>query len=329
MNEPALFLPIISDGEDKSSIIKNRIRKNYRHIKKWAKRTSTNCFRIYNRDIKEYPLAIDFYAGNFLVQLFYYDRNCDEPSIDLKNEIEEALCSIFKTTSEHIYWRFRIRRKKLQQYEKINDQKEFFVAVEYGVKFKINLSDYLDTGLFLDHRETRRLIFSIAKDKRVLNLFAYTCSFSVHAALGGASFTKSIDLSNTYTDWGKDNFILNNLSLKNNVVLREDCMKFLDDAFSSKEKYDIIIIDPPTISRSKKMDQMFDIQEDHIFLIKKAFMLLSSEGIIFFSTNSKKFNIDESELSAFLIKDITDKTLPLDFKNKKNRYLWQITKKKY
>ena len=137
-------------------------------------------------------------------------------------------------------------------------------SLEYGVAFKINLLDYLDTGLFLDHRETRKIVASQAKDKRVFNLFAYTCSFSVHAAMAGASFTKSVDMSNTYTAWGKENFKLNNLSLKNNEIVREDCLKFLDDEIKAGDKYDIIIIDPPTISRSKKMDQMFDIQVDYI-----------------------------------------------------------------
>lgn len=325
MNELSLFLPLISDGEDKSSIIKNRIRKNYRHIRKWAKRTSTNCFRIYNRDIKEYPLAIDFYSGNFSVQFFSYDRDFDEPSNDLKNEIDDALCSIFGVSKDHIYWRSRIKRKKIEQYEKMDDQRDFFTVLEYGIKYKVNLTDYLDTGLFLDHRETRRLVASYAKGKSVLNLFSYTASFSVTAAFLGASYTKSVDLSNTYTKWAQDNFILNGLSLKNNEIVRSDCMQFLEESICSKDRYDIIIIDPPTISRSKKMDQMFDIQEDYIFLINKSSLLLRSDGIIFFSTNSKKFKFDESELSKFFIEEITNKTQTLDFKNKKNHRCWKIT----
>jgi 23S rRNA G2069 N7-methylase RlmK/C1962 C5-methylase RlmI len=325
MNENSLFLPEISDGEDKSSIIKNCIRKNYRHIRKWAKRSFTNCFRIYDRDIKEYPLVIDFYAGRFCVQFFSYDRDCDEPSVDLEEEIDQMLCSLFDVSSDLIYWRTRIRRRKTEQYEKKNEKEEFFTVLEYGVKFKVNLNDYLDTGLFLDHRETRRLVASIAKDKRVLNLFAYTCSFSVHAAIAGASFTKSVDLSNTYTDWGRDNFILNSLSLKNNEIVRDDCMKFLEDEIHSSSLFDIIVIDPPTISRSKKMDQMFDIQLDYPFLITRALKLLSSDGVIFFSTNSRRFKLDEYSLDSCLIRDITKKTLPLDVHNKKIHRCWKIT----
>ncbi|NGX44495.1 MAG: Ribosomal RNA large subunit methyltransferase K [Candidatus Anoxychlamydiales bacterium] len=325
MHESSIFLPIIADGEDKSSIIKNRIRKNYRHIRKWAKRSYTNCFRIYDRDIKEYPLAIDFYNGRFSVHFFSYDRELNEPSAQLHEEIDQALCSIFGTTTDHIYWRTRVRRRKKEQYEKIDQQKDFFTVFEYGAKFKVNLKDYLDTGLFLDHRETRKWVSSIAKGKRVLNLFSYTCSFSVQAALAGASFTKSVDLSNTYLSWGRDNFILNSLPKENNEIIRADCMKFLDEKIDSLSLFDIIIIDPPTISRSKKMDQMFDIQIDYPYLISKSLKLLLANGIIFFSTNSRKFKLDESLLNSCSIEEITDKTIPLDFHNKKIHRCWKIT----
>jgi len=324
MQKPSLVLPNIADGEDKSSIIKNCIRKNYRHLRKWAKRSFTDCFRIYNRDIKEYPIAIDFYAGRFCAQFFAYDRDCDEPSSKLKEEVDQALCSIFGTSSDFIYWRTRVKRKKTQQYEKIDKKEDFFTVLEYGTKFKVNIKDYLDTGLFLDHRETRRLVASIAKGKRILNLFAYTCSFSVLAALAGASFTKSVDLSNTYTNWGRENFILNSLCNKNNEIVRADCMKFIDDEIYTGSRFDIIIIDPPTISRSKKMDKIFDIQIDYSSLITKAIKLLSSEGVIFFSTNSRKFKLSESLLGLCLIKEITDKTISLDFCKKKNHRCWKI-----
>ena len=198
------------------------------------------------------------------------------------------------------------------------------MVLEYGIKFKVNLLDYLDTGLFLDHRETRQLVAARAKEKRLLNLFAYTCSFSVHAAAAGAIFTKSVDMSNTYTDWGRDNFILNSLPLKNNPIVRADCLKFLDEEIFSKTKYDIIVIDPPTISRSKKMDQMFDIQLDYISLIKKCLNLLSPDGVIFFSTNSRKFTFDHSQFESCTIIDISNKTIPIDFHSQKIHQCWKI-----
>lgn len=326
MNEQTILLPDVLDGEDKSSFFKNRIRKNYQHIRKWAKRSQTNCFRIYDRDIKEYPLAIDFYAGRFCVHYFSYDREEDEPRQDLKEETAWALATLFGAKPDSIYQRTRIRRTKIEQYEKVSEEKTFFTVLEYGVKFKVNLVDYLDTGLFLDHRETRRLVASIAKGKRLLNLFAYTCSFSVHAAIAGAAFTKSVDLSNTYTAWGEDNFALNSISLKNNVVVRADCLKFLEDEIANRTKYDIIVIDPPTISRSKKMDQMLDIQLDYVYLLEKSLELLSPDGTLFFSTNSRKFIFEASLFPTCSIEEITKKTIPLDFHNQKIHRCWRIRK---
>ncbi len=322
MLDPEIFLPSIVDGEDKSSQLKNRIRKNYRHLRKWAKRTKTDCFRIYDREIKMYPLAIDFYAGRFSVQYFSYDREQDEPPPELIEEIDQALYSIFGASEEQIYWRSRVKRKKTQQYEKRAAEQEFFTVYEYGVKFKINLNDYLDTGLFLDHRETRQMVASIAKGKRVLNLFAYTCSFSVFAALAGASYTKSVDLSNTYTKWGEDNFLLNSLPLETNEIVRADCMQFLE--IPPDTLFDVIVIDPPTLSRSKKMEQMFDIQRDHPYLITQALKFLAPQGVIFFSTNSRKFKLDEALSDICSIEEITAKTLPQDFHNKKIHRCWKI-----
>jgi 23S rRNA (cytosine1962-C5)-methyltransferase len=325
MDEIKVVLPTIADGEDKSSALGNRIRKNYKYVRKWAKRSATDCFRIYDREIRQYPLAIDFYAGRFCVQYFSRTRGQDDPPAELVEEIVHLLGKIFGASRESIYWRTRAKHKETRQYEKIGDSKEFFTVLEYGVKFKINLHDYLDTGLFLDHRETRRMVASISKGKRLLNLFAYTCSFSVHAAVAGAQFTKSVDMSNTYTAWGRDNFLLNSISLKNHEIVRADCLKFLDDEIRFGIKYDVIVIDPPTISRSKKMSQLFDIQVDYVFLILKALKLLSSGGVIFFSTNSRKFVLDESRFSSCSIEDISAKTIPLDFHDPKIHRCWKIS----
>lgn len=316
------LLPAIADGEDKSSPLANRIRNNYRHVKKWAKRSGTDCFRIYDREIRQYPLAIDFYAGRFCVQYFAKGAENDDPPPELSAETERALSTIFAAAPESIYWRTRARSKATRQYEKKGESKEFFTVTEYGVKFWINLLDYLDTGLFLDHRETRHLVASQSKDKRLLNLFAYTCSFSVHAAVAGAAFTKSVDMSNTYTDWGRDNFNLNGCSPKNNEIIRADCLKFLDE---ERAQYDIIIIDPPTISRSKKMDQLFDIQVDYITLIAKSLKLLASGGVIVFSTNSRRFVLDASLFADRTVLEISNKTIPLDFHDPKVHRCWKIS----
>ncbi len=317
-------LPQIADGEDKSSPFKNRIRKSYRHIRKWAKRTNTNCFRIYDREIPNYQLAIDFYDGRFCVQYFSKYRDEPDPTEELFNEVQDALIQIFAISEDQIYWRNRIRRRKTEQYEKRDEAHEFFSVLEYGVKFRINLVDYLDTGLFLDHRETRRIVSDYCTGKKVLNLFSYTCSFSVHAAMKGSLFTKSVDMSNTYTAWGRENFLLNGLSLEKNEIVREDCLKFLLAEVQKGKKYDVIIIDPPTISRSKKMEQLFDIQQDYIFLLQQAEKLLSPTGMIFFSTNSRRFKIDESLFPKLSFEEISHKTLPLDFHDPKIHRCWKI-----
>ena len=307
--------PEIINGEDKSSPFINCFRNNYRHVRKWAKRTNTNCFRIYDRELYHYPLAIDYYAGRFCVHHFLQDTD-DEA---LVKEVEKALRDTFGPCE--IFFRSRIRRKKFEQYEKQNETLSFFHVLEHGVTFKVNLVDYLDTGLFLDHRQTRQIVAKEAKDKRVLNLFAYTCAFSVHAAMHGASFTKSVDMSNTYTAWGRENFALNGLSAKNNEIVRADCLTFLEN---ERDKYDIIIIDPPTISRSKKMQKMFDVQEDYLFLLDRAKKLLLDGGAIFFSTNSRKFVFDENAVGMH-VQEISQKTLPLDFHDPKIHRCWRLS----
>ena len=320
-----LTLPPIAEGEDKSSPLCNRIRNNYRHLRKWAKRTSTDCFRLYDRAIPQYPLIIDFYAGRFCVHYISPSRDKPEPSPELIEEIHRILGSLFNIPEVAINWRTRRKTKQTRQYEKKDTAHEFFTVHEYGIKFKINLKDYLDTGLFLDHRETRQQVAALSKSKRVLNLFAYTCSFSVHAAAAGASYTKSVDMSNTYTAWGKDNFRLNALSLKNNDIVRADCLKFIDDEVWTGTKYDIIIIDPPTVSRSKKMSGLFEIQTDYVTLLSKALLLLNQEGIIFFSTNSRKFKLDETLFKECKIQEITAKTIPWDFHDKTIHRCWKIS----
>lgn len=325
MTEINISLPVIGDGEDKSSPLKNCIRNNYRHIRKWAKRTGTNAFRIYDRDSKEYPLAIDYYDGRFCLHYFASATEQEEPPTELAEKTLQALYSLFTAEPSSIYWRTRKKREKIEQYEKVGETKEFFVVYEYGVKFWVNLLDYLDTGLFLDHRETRQRVASFSKGKRLLNLFAYTCSFSVQAACCGASFTKSVDMSNTYIAWGKENFLLNGLPLKNHELVRADCLKFLDEEIERGALYDIVVVDPPTLSRSKKMDTFFDIQIDYVPLLSKALKLLAKGGILFFSTNSRRFVLDETLFTEWTIRDISEKTIPLDFHNRKIHKTWEFS----
>lgn len=318
------LLPII-DGEDKSSSFKNCLRNNYRHLRKWAKRTLTTAFRIYDHDIPYYPVVVDFYGGRFAVQCFVKRQDENEVPDWLLEEVNNAIISLFDVSEELIYWRNRIRRARTEQYEKSGEEGEFFPVFEYGAKFLINLTDYLDTGLFLDHRETRQMVKKLAKGKSLLNLFAYTCSFSVQAALGGASFTRSVDLSNTYTLWGRENFRLNHLADESHSIIRADCLKFLDSEITSGATYDLIIIDPPTLSRSKKMDQLFDIQVDYPSILSKALRLLAPQGTLFFSTNSRRFVLDETLFPNAQVQEISAKTLPLDFRDPRIHRCWRFS----
>lgn len=323
-----LLLPILSDAEDKhSSDLKNRIRKNYNHIKKWAKRTCSNCFRIYDHEVPGYPLAIDYYDGRFLIHYFSKDKQAPDLPGALQEEIEKTLSSLFHADKNSFFFRTRIKRDKLEQYEKLSSKEDFFIVQEYGHAFLVNLTDYLDTGLFLDHKETRRLVALQAEGKSLLNLFAYTGSFTVYAAKAGASFTKTVDLSNTYTAWAERNFLINHLPLESHHIIREDCMKFLEQEVKTSNRYDLIVIDPPTVSRSKKMTDFFDVQRDYIFLIEKALHLLKPKGIIFFSTNLRSFSFDTAIFPQCRIEDISKKTLPIDFHNQKIHKCFQITLK--
>lgn len=324
MSSLELHLPLIADEEDKDSALKNRLRNTYRHLRKWAKRTQTNAFRIYDREIREYPLAIDFYAGRFCVHYFAPSKEDEEAPQELHDEVALALSSLFGAKPKDIFWRTRIKREKVQQYEKQLASKAFFSIFEYGVQFYVNLLDYLDTGLFLDHRETRQLVAAASKGKRLLNLFSYTAAFSVHAAVAGSTFTKSVDMSNTYTGWAKNNFLLNKLPLKNHQLVRADCLKFLQEELLTRTQYDVIVIDPPTISRSKKMEGLFDLQNAYIDLISNALLLLKKDGVIFFSTNSRKFVFDPSHFPLCRVIDISKKTIPLDFHDPKTHRCWKI-----
>ncbi|MFA6653404.1 MAG: class I SAM-dependent methyltransferase [Candidatus Delongbacteria bacterium] len=302
----------------------NRLVKNYKHYRKSARRTDTDCFRIYDRDIPEFPLTADYYAGKFLFQ--YYSKVPDE---EVPGEItvivSEGLKAVFGISDDDIFWKVRKKRALLEQYEKMSESRDYFTGKENGMRFFINLKDYIDTGIFLDHRPARETAATMSGGKTVLNLYSYTGSFSVYCAKAGAESTLSVDMSNTYTEWAAENMKLNGFDLKDHQFIREDCMKFLDRAAKERLKFDMIIIDPPTISRSKKMDEMFDVNKDHPELIRRSAKLLKGgRGLIFFSTNSRKFKMDEQLVSDFEIQDISSRTIPDGFRDKKIHKVYLI-----
>ncbi len=304
----------------------NRLIKNTKHLAKWARRENIVCYRLYDADLPDYALAIDCYGSNLHVQEYAAPKSIDpEKAQQRLQDAVNAIKILFKHSDKQIVIKKRQRQKRLSQYEKQNDHQKLFVVSEKKASFLINLTDYLDTGLFLDHRNIRFEIASMADGKRFLNLFCYTATASIHAALNGASQTTSVDLSNTYLDWAKKNFALNGLSDDQHQLIQMDVTEWLK---INKKKFDLILLDPPTFSNSKRMHGNLDIQRDHVQLIQSTMRHLSSQGTLFFSTHFQHFQLSTDDLDDFILKDITADTIATDFKrHKKIHQCWKIQHK--
>lgn len=303
--------------------IKNRVEKNYKHRSKWAKRENIEAYRIYDRDIPEFPYIVDLYKDQIVIYE-KTDEEIDADKLDHYDYLVEAVCQIFNKDPEDIILKSRYRKREKEQYEKLENKNEYLEVSEHQGKFLVNLHDYLDTGLFLDHRPLRQIIYKEAKDKKVLNLFSYTGSISVFAALGGAKSVTSVDLSSTYQEWAKKNFNLNNLSLREHNFIIESALEYLPKA---QNKFDLIILDPPTFSNSKRMDQDFDVERDQVELINQCMRILNPDGILYFSNNKRKFKLDESLKDNYLISNITGRTIPIDFHDQKIHHAFTIKHK--
>jgi len=317
--------------EHRTAIL-NRLKKNYKHIGRWARKNKIECYRLYSADIPEYAAAIDIYGDKVHVQEFQapstIEINKAKQRFDL---LIDVIPEVLDLKKEDIVVKTRRQQKGLSQYEKQNDDRNFFIVEEGGFNFYINLTDYLDTGLFLDHRLTRQYVFDQIKANKkpvnFLNLFSYTSSVSVYAAFAGAK-TTSIDMSNTYTNWSMRNFRLNNLTVNDHEFIKADCIKWLSNEANKDNRYDFIFIDPPTFSNSKSMEDMFDVQRDHVFLIESAVKLLSEDGVILFSNNFRKFKLDKTLSEKYNIDNITSATIPEDFKrNQKIHHCFVIKHK--
>lgn len=306
------------------SMFFNRVKKNYVHLRKWAKREGHTAFRVYDRDIPEFPFAVDYYDGALVVSYYAHAEETEEQQEELLALGKAELCTLFGTEGTEVFVKERRRKQGQTQYEKLAQSSVRRVVEEYGLKFVVNLSDYLDTGLFLDHRMTRKMLGSLSSQKRVLNLFCYTGSASVHAAASGAQSVTSVDLSNTYLAWAQENFEINNFSMKAHLFIRDDVQKFLQSAAKRNEKYDVIFVDPPSFSNSKKMEGFFDVQLHHVPLLQECLAVLAPGGIVVFSNNLRTFKIDKDAFPGLEISNITEKTLPPDFRNKRIHNVWLL-----
>jgi 23S rRNA (guanine2445-N2)-methyltransferase / 23S rRNA (guanine2069-N7)-methyltransferase len=321
--EPGRPPPIDADAaraRPGAQMFANRLKKNLDRLASWADREQVSCYRLYDADMPEYAFAMDLYqsdpagtAGRWL----YVQEYAPPATVDrarAKARREEAISVLPEVTGlpmEAIYWRTRRPQKGKTQYEAIADVDERVVVEESGLKFLVNFTDYLDTGLFLDHRKTRERIRELARDKRFLNLFCYTGAATAYAAAGGAKSTTSVDMSRTYLDWAKRNLAVNGLAGPQHAFVQEDCLAWLAEA--RLDRYDLVFLDPPTFSNSKRMDREFDVQRDHVDLIRATLKLLAPGGLLVFSTNFRKFKLDAEALQDLKVREITRSTIPQDF----------------
>ena len=308
-------------------MVLNRLKKNQRKLDGWRKKSGISCYRLYDADIPEYAVAVDIYDQSIYVQEYAPPNTISEKvARERFGEIKQAVKEFSASFRGKIHYKERRRQKGDSQYERLNDGPSDTIHVSEGnALFEVNLSDYLDTGLFLDHRPVRGLIGEMVKGKSFLNLFCYTAAASVQAAMAGASHSLSIDMSNTYLDWAQRNFDLNSLRSSKHQLLRADCVKWLE---IEGELYDVIFLDPPTFSNSKKMDSVLDIQRDHGDLIRSSMAKLVPGGTLIFSNNFRKFKMDELTVRQFDCQNITPQTLDVDFaRNPRIHNVWKIKRR--
>ena len=310
--------------QDKYTQFSNRLAKMYAHRSKKASKQGVSCYRLYDLDLPEFPFAIDLYENH--VHVAEYKRNHTLTEQEHAQWLEhscQCLADTLKVPPANIHVKRReVIADRKQQYTRLQQNDQRLVVQEHGLKFFVNLDDYLDTGLFLDHRPTRLQIRDLCANQEVLNLFAYTGSFSVYAAAGGASRVTTVDLSHTYLDWAKENFALNKLPESPHRFIASNVLDWLKTEQSMQ--YDLIVCDPPTFSNSKKMHGVFDIQRDHPALINQCLRLLNPEGALLFSTNNRRFRLYDEHINTKTIRDLTRSTTGFDFDGKLQRLCFEI-----
>lgn len=304
----------------------NRLRKNQKKLAKWAKQQGVDCYRLYDADLPEYNVAVDIYGNKVVIQEYAPPKTVDERKARQRLfDVITATMNVLELTSNQLVLKTRQRQKGKQQYEKLAQKDDFFLVNEYNAKLLVNLTDYLDTGLFLDHRIARRMLGEMSRGKDFLNLFCYTGTATVHAGLGGAKSTTSVDMSRTYLEWAEKNLQANQLTGRQHRLMQADCLNWLAN---TDEQFDLIFIDPPTFSNSKRMDGTFDVQRDHVQLITHLKRMLRRGGTVMFSNNKRGFKMDLEALTELGLKaqEITAKTLSEDFaRNRQIHNCWLIS----
>ncbi|MDT8434930.1 MAG: bifunctional 23S rRNA (guanine(2069)-N(7))-methyltransferase RlmK/23S rRNA (guanine(2445)-N(2))-methyltransferase RlmL [Anaerosomatales bacterium] len=319
-----------------AAMLGNRLRKSARHLGKWARRTGVSCYRVYDADLPEYAVAVDVYegagpdAGKRVAHVAEYAPPATiEPEVASRrlHEAVATVADVLDIAPADVFLKVRRRQKGSAQYTRQSDVRRTMIVAESGLLFEVNLSEYLDTGLFLDHRETRAMLRDASPGARFLNLYAYTGAATVYAAAGGAASTTTVDLSSTYLDWAERNMLLNGLTGGKHTRVRADVLEWLERSVGRTHPFDLVFCDPPTFSNSKRMEGTFDVQRDHVQLIDRILPLLAEDGVLIFSNNFRKFRMEAGVLEGVGVEDITRQTIPQDFeRNPKIHNTWRITK---
>ena len=313
-------------ARQQAEIFRNRLVNRARHLRRWPARRGITCYRLYDRDVPEVPLAVDRYED--CLHIAEYDRPHDRTPAEHADWLDlmvRTAGQVMEVDPRRIFLKRRVRQRGARQYERYAEEKRVFDVSEGGLKFQVNMSDYVDTGLFLDHRITRSMVGEAARGKRFLNLFGYTGAFTVYAAAGGAQSTVTVDLSNTYLEWAKRNMWLNDLAGPSHRFVSSDGMSFLAD-LPDVPCYDLAVVDPPTFSNSKKTQSFWDVQRDHVRLLNCLLARMVPGGIVFFSTNFRRFKLAEAELQGAVVREITRQTVPPDYRNRRVHRCWQIVR---
>jgi 23S rRNA G2069 N7-methylase RlmK/C1962 C5-methylase RlmI len=303
-----------------AEMLANRLRKNERRLRDWARRSGVACYRLYDRDIPEVPLAIDWYDGHLHVSQYAAAHKEHTEAPGWLDAMVEAAAQALGVPPERRHVKRRERQRGGAQYERFGARGERLVVPEGGHRFYVNLDDYLDTGLFLDHRPLRARVEAEAAGRRFLNLFCYTAAFTVYAAAGGAVASTSVDLSGTYLDWARDNLELNGLASPAHRFVRSDVRAFLAE---TDDRWDLVVLDPPTFSRSKRTPDDLDLQRDHAALVGAVRRVLRPGGVVYFSTNNRHFRLDPQIAAG--AEDISEQTIPPDFRDRRIHRCWRIT----
>ena len=320
------FGGLTEKAKEQAEIFRNRLIKRARHLRRWPRKQGITCYRLYERDEPQVPLVVDRYED--CLHITEYERPHDRSPAEHADWLDlmaRTAADALEIDRSKTFLKRRQRQRGTRQHERLGDENRLFVVHEGGLKFLVNLSDYVDTGLFLDHRITRSRVREEAKDKRFLNLFGYTGAFTVYAADGGAASTVTVDLSNTYLDWAQQNLGLNELDGPAHRFVRSDALEYLR-TLPEQTCFDLAVVDPPTFSNSKRTEDVWNVQRDHVQLLTAVFERMEPGGVVYFSTNFRRFKLAEAELEGATIREISRQTVPPDFRNRRIHRCWRMVR---